>query len=53
VFIAKIQINHTARRSNVGASNAYSLQQDDYQITAVGEVPAATVKRIASSMQQR
>ncbi len=53
VFIAKIQINHTARRSNVGGSNAYSLQQDDYQITAVGEVPAATVKRIASSMQQR
>ncbi len=53
VFIAKIQINHTARRSNVGGSNAYSLQQDDYQITAVGEVPAVTAKRIATSMQKR
>ena len=53
VFIAKIQIKHAARRSNVGGSNAYSLQQDEYQITAVGEVPAATAKRIATSMQQR
>lgn len=53
VFVAQVQKKKIARRSNVGASNAYSLQYDDYQITAIGEVPAATVKKIATSMQQR
>lgn len=53
VFIAKAQKNKIARRSNVGGSNAYSLQVDGYQITAVGEVPALTAKRIATSMRLR
>jgi len=53
VFIAKIQKKKIARRSNVGGSNAYSLQIDAYQITAVGEVPAVTVEKIATSMRQR
>jgi sigma-E factor negative regulatory protein RseB len=53
VFIAKVQSRKTARRSNVGGSNAYSVQRDEYQITAVGEVPALTAKRIATSMRQR
>jgi sigma-E factor negative regulatory protein RseB len=53
VFISQAKNRKLARRSNVGGSNAYSLQLDDYQITAVGEVPEATVKRIATSMQQR
>ncbi len=52
VFISKGQEKKIARRSNLGGSNAYSLQLDDYQITAVGEVPAATVERIARSMRQ-
>jgi sigma-E factor negative regulatory protein RseB len=52
VFVARIQKKKIARRSNVGGSNAYSQQLGDYQITAVGEVPAVTVERIASSMRQ-
>ncbi|MFQ5983823.1 MAG: MucB/RseB C-terminal domain-containing protein [Woeseiaceae bacterium] len=53
VFIAQGQKKNKARRSNVGGSNAYSLQHADFQITAVGEVPAITVQRIARSMRQR
>lgn len=34
-----------------GAVNAYSLARDNVQITAVGEVPALTVKRIAESVR--
>lgn len=53
VFIARLQKSKAPRRSNIGGSNAYSLQQDEYRITAVGEVPAATSKRIAISMRQK
>jgi len=53
VFIGQAQKKKIARRSNVGSSNAYSLQLDEYQITAVGEVPSATVEKIASSMRQQ
>ena len=53
VFIAKVQIKKTARRSNVGGSNAYSVQRNEYQITAVGEVPAATARKIAVSMRKQ
>ena len=53
VFIAQAQNKKIARRSNVGGSNAHSLISGDYQITAVGEVPAATVEQIASSMRRR
>ncbi len=53
VFIAQIQNKKITRRSNVGGSNAYSWQLDDHQITAVGDVPAATVEKIASSMRQQ
>ncbi len=53
VFIAQVQKKKIARRSNVGGSNAYSLQFDEHQITVVGEVPAATVEKIASSMRRR
>ncbi len=52
VFIAKGHKKKIAQRSNVGGSNAYSLQSGDYRITAVGEVPAATVKNIAGSMRR-
>jgi len=40
-----------AKRSRVGASHSYSVRMGDYQVTAVGEVPATTVERIAKSMQ--
>jgi sigma-E factor negative regulatory protein RseB len=53
VFIAEDQDHAIARRSNVGASSSFSIESGDYQVTAVGEVPAATVQRIASSMRLR
>ncbi len=53
VFIAQARHKKNARRSNIGGSNAYSMQLDDYRITAVGEVPAVTVQRIARSMRER
>jgi sigma-E factor negative regulatory protein RseB len=53
VFIAEDQDHEIARRSNVGASSSYSIESGKYQITAVGEVPAETVQRIASSMRLR
>ena len=51
VFIGQVRKKKLARRSNIGGSNAYSMQLADYQITAIGEVPAVTVQRIASSMR--
>jgi len=36
--------------SQLGTNNAYSRQQGELQITAIGEVPAVTVKTIATSM---
>jgi sigma-E factor negative regulatory protein RseB len=53
VFIAENEDQEIARRSNVGASTSFSFESGDYQITAVGEVPAETVQRIASSMRLR
>jgi sigma-E factor negative regulatory protein RseB len=37
--------------SRMGAVNAYGRVLGEHQITAVGEVPAATARRIAESMQ--
>lgn len=36
----------------LGASNSYTALQDAKQVTAVGEVPGVTVKRIATSMRR-
>jgi len=36
--------------SAFGALNTYSTLADGYQITVVGEVPAATVRQIAASV---
>jgi sigma-E factor negative regulatory protein RseB len=52
VFIAERNETKFAEKSSVGASSTYSMRQGDFQITAVGEVPPITVKRIASSMRQ-
>ena len=46
------------RRTHVGFSqqgglNVYSLQLDDNLVTALGEVPGATVRQIASSVTRR
>jgi sigma-E factor negative regulatory protein RseB len=34
----------------LGAVNAFTVSSDEYQITAVGELPAQTVRKIASSV---
>ena len=51
VFVEPAKGKKFARRSSVGASNSYSVENGGYQVTAVGEVPAATVENIATSMQ--
>lgn len=51
VFVAEEPQEDIARRSTLGASNAFSIKRGNYQITAVGEVPAETVQRIATSMR--
>ena len=51
VFVEPAKDKKFARRSSVGASNSYSVENAGYQVTAVGEVPAATVEKIAASMQ--
>ena len=53
VFIEPADGKKIARRSRVGASNSFSIEIDGYQVTAVGEVPATTVKRIATSMHAK
>jgi sigma-E factor negative regulatory protein RseB len=39
--------------SRLGAANAFSLRQGPLQVTAVGEVPGKTVRRIAESVARR
>lgn len=39
--------------ANRGALNAYGTMVNGYYVTAIGDVPARTVKLIASSVQQR
>jgi sigma-E factor negative regulatory protein RseB len=51
VFTEPASEQRFAKRSRVGASHSYSVRMGDYQVTAVGEVPATTVERIAKSMQ--
>jgi len=51
VFIEPTREKVSARRSNAGATNSFSIQTGHHLITAVGEVPAATVKKIATSMR--
>ena len=51
VFIAPVSDKKKSKRSSAGASNSYSTVSGDFMITAVGEVPWATVEQIAESMQ--
>lgn len=51
VFIAAHADERMSKRSRAGASNSYSTVVGEHRITAVGEVPAATVERIATSME--
>lgn len=51
VFIEPASDRKIARRSSVGSSNSYSVETDGFRVTAVGEVPPATVQKIATSMR--
>ncbi|MDH3429193.1 MAG: MucB/RseB C-terminal domain-containing protein [Gammaproteobacteria bacterium] len=53
VFIEPADRIDIARRSRVGSSHSYSIETGGFQVTAVGEVPAATVEQIATSMQYK
>ncbi len=53
VFIAVHDGNNFAETSRVGASNSYSILIDNFRVTAVGEVPPATVERFATSTRSR
>lgn len=53
VFITSQLAMDVAERHRVGAANSYSTLVDAHQVTAVGEVPAITVQRIARSMRQQ
>ncbi len=52
VFIEPATDAVDEQRSTVGASNSFSLVTDGHRVTAVGEVPARAVERIARSMQR-
>jgi sigma-E factor negative regulatory protein RseB len=49
VYVEKLPADSRAftGHSNMGAMNAFGTVLDDYQITVVGEVPAATVQHMA------
>ena len=51
VFIATVSGVSNGGASRVGGSNSYSVNHGDYEITAIGEVPAQTVKQIATTMR--
>ena len=55
VFVEKLMGSDEPLRgfSTMGAVNAYSLVNEDHQITVVGEVPRATVRQIAGSVAPR
>jgi sigma-E factor negative regulatory protein RseB len=53
VFVTAQQDRDIAEHHRVGAANSYSTLVDEHQVTAVGEVPAVTVQRIARAMRQR
>ena len=55
VFIEKMKPDgeQLEGHSRMGAVNAFGAMVDGYQVTAVGEVPAATVERIGRSVARR
>ncbi|MFQ5609205.1 MAG: MucB/RseB C-terminal domain-containing protein [Woeseiaceae bacterium] len=53
VFITPLTGKPTSEASSVGASNSYSTIVAAFRVTAVGEVPAVTVRQIATSMRLR
>jgi len=52
VFIAANSGKLLAGPARVGGSNSFSVENGDFEITAIGEVPAITVEQIATTMHQ-
>jgi sigma-E factor negative regulatory protein RseB len=52
VFIAANSGKLAAGSARVGGSNSFGIENGDFEITAIGEVPAITVEQIATSMRQ-
>ncbi len=50
VFIEKQSSQMTPGKTSMGAVNAFIRVMNDYSVTAIGEVPAVTVKTIAESI---
>ena len=53
VFIVEAESGVAGGTSNVGGSNSYSTIVGAHRVTAVGEVPAMTVRQIATTMTSR
>ncbi|MBT8091538.1 MAG: MucB/RseB C-terminal domain-containing protein [Gammaproteobacteria bacterium] len=53
VFIAAAGDDDAKGPSQVGVSNSFSVVVGEHHVTAVGQVPAATVAQIATSMRRR
>jgi sigma-E factor negative regulatory protein RseB len=53
VFVGDHDGGQFAETSELGASNSFSTIVNSFRITAVGEVPAVTVRRIANSTRPR
>ncbi len=51
VFIGADNGDAVEGPAQLGGSNSWSVVRDGYEITAIGEVPAATVERISSGMR--
>lgn len=52
VFVAGRSGKMIEGPARFGGSNSYSIERGDYEITAIGEVPAMTVELIATTMRQ-
>ena len=52
VFIAARSGKLLAGPARVGGSNSFSVEHGEFEITAIGEVPAMTVEQIATTMRQ-
>lgn len=52
VFIAASSGELAAGAARVGGSNSYGVEHGEFEITAIGEVPAMTVEQIATTMRQ-
>lgn len=52
-FVVPAENEGIERAALFGAANSFSLVRDGYRVTAIGQVPAVTVERIARSLAPR